>query len=151
QQAEPLVLPVKGLNIPFADVVLAGGETVEVERLDPPVFMVTGLVKRPGPFPYPPSASYTLSQALAFAGGVDEKIDPRYAKVYRRDAEGRVVSCVFKITGNGQIDTSRLLIKPGDIVAVEHTQRTRTRQAMANMFRISTGMVVGATYDLNPD
>ena len=151
QEAEPLVLPVKGLNIPFADIALQGGETVEIDRLEPPVFMVTGLVKRPGPFPYPPEASYSLTQALAFAGGVDESIDPRYAKVYRQDAEGQVVVCVFKISGDGQGKTSRLLIKPGDIVAVEHTQRTKTRQAMANMFRISTGLVVGATYDLNPN
>ena len=151
EQAEPLVLPVKGLNIPFADVVLTGGETVEVDRLEPRLFMVTGLVKRPGPFPYPEEASYDLSQALAFAGGVDESIDPRYAKVYRQDADGQIVSCAFKLSAKGEVHTSGLQIKPGDIVAVEHTQRTRTRQALASMFRISTGMVVGATYDLNPE
>ena len=146
---EPLVLPVKGLNIPFADVALYGGEAVEVEQLDPQVFMVTGLVNRPGPFPYPPGISYSVSQALAFAGGVDDQTDPQYTHIYRQDAEGRLLIAILKITDEGRIDTSRFKIKPGDIVAVEHTQRTRWRQTMANAFRISTGMVVGATYDLN--
>ncbi len=151
QQAEPLILPIKGMNIPFADVVLNGGETIEVERLEPRLFMVTGLVKRPGPFSYPEEASYNLSQALAFAGGVDDLLDPRYAQVYRQDADGQIIACAFTLAGDGEVNTSRVQIKPGDIVAVEHTSRTKRRQAMASMFRISTGMVVGATYDLNPD
>ena len=149
QQTEPLILPIKGMNIPFTDVALVGGETVEVERLEPLVFMVTGLVKRPGPFPYPPEASYNLTQALAFAGGVDEKIDPRYAKIYRQNADGQIIACAFKIVANGEANTSRVQIKPGDIIAVEHTSRTSMRQTMATFVRFSTGLGFG--YQLNPD
>lgn len=151
QQTAPLALPVKDGNIPFADVALTGGETVTVEHLEPQVFLVTGLVKKPGSFPYPSTTTYSLTQALSFAGGVDDLTDPRYAKVYRQDADGRILSAAFKIADDTQGKTSRFFIKPGDIVAVEHTSRTRWRQAWANMFRVTTGMVVGATYDVNSD
>ena len=148
EQTEPLVLPVKGLNIPFTDTVLNGGETIEVERLEPRLFMVTGLVKRPGPFSYPEEASYNLSQALAFAGGVDDLLDPRYAQVYRQDADGQIIACAFTLAGDGEVNTSRVQIKPGDIIAVEHTSRTSFRQALTTFIRFSTG--IGFGYQLNP-
>ncbi len=145
-----LVLPVKGLSIPFADVALQGGETVEVERLDPQLFTVTGLVNKPGAFPYPPGASYSLLQALAFAGGIDDTADPRYAKIYRQDAEGKILAAVFPISSKHLTQAPGIAIKPGDVVAVEHTPRTRTRRALAGVFRIGTGAYLGATYNLNP-
>ena len=148
---EPLVVPVKGLNVPFADVALAGGETVEIERLEQEVFTVTGLVRKPDTFAYPPGVQYSLTQALAFAGGVDDTADPRYAKIYRQAADGQVLAAVFRISDKHTAEASKALIKQGDIVAVENTSRTRTRRALADFFRVSTGIYAGATYDLNPN
>ncbi len=54
KKLEPIVLPVKGLNIPFADVVLRNGDSVIVERFREPLITVVGLVNRPGNFQYPP-------------------------------------------------------------------------------------------------
>lgn len=86
---ETLVLPVRGLNIPFADVALAEGDTIVVEPPREQSVTIVGLVARPGNMPYPPGAHYTLIQALAFAGGLDLMADPRFVSVYRLAPDGR--------------------------------------------------------------
>ena len=143
QISEALVLPVKGANIPFANVVLHDGDSVIVERLQLPLFSVVGLVKSPGNFPYPPDVRYNLMQALAFAGGLDRATEPRYATIYRLKPDGTIVSAVFEVVhvGNGSRLTEALntVIKPGDIIAVEHTPRTRTKQFLDMVFRINVG------------
>ena len=140
QEPESLVLPVKGFNIPFADVVLQDGDSVIVERLQPPLFTVMGLVSRPGNFPYPPDVRYNLAQALAFAGGLNEVADPRYATIYRLKPDGGIVSAVFPIIDGSKLtDAADTSIKPGDIVAVEHTPRTRTAVFLDRIFRINIG------------
>jgi len=140
-KSKPLVLPVKGLNIPFADVVLYDGDSVIVERLEQPLFTVVGLVNRPGNFPYPPDVQYNLMQAVGFAGGLDRAAEPRYATVYRLKSDGTTVSAIFKIADGSKLtDATSTLIKPGDIVAVEHTPRTRTRLFLERVFRINFGI-----------
>jgi len=138
---EPLVLPVKGFNIPFADVALQDGDSIIVERLEQPLFTVLGLVNRPGNFPYPPDVQYNLMQALGFAGGLDKTAEPRYATVYRLKPDRTVVRAAFKIVDGSKLtDASSTLIKPGDIIAVEHTPRTRTKLFLDSVFRINLGI-----------
>lgn len=138
---EPLVLPVKGLNIPFADVALQDGDSVTVERLEQPLFTVVGLVNKPGNFQYPPDVRYNLMQALGFAGGLDQATEPRYATVYRLKPDNTVVRAVFKIVDDSQLTNAlSTLIKPGDIIAVEHTPRTRTKLFLDRVFRINLGI-----------
>ena len=144
EQNQEIALPVKGLNIPFADVALKGGQTVEIQRLDPKVFTVIGLVKRPGSFQYPPGVQYNLLQALGFAGGLDEVSDPQYVKVYRQDAQQQLVAAIFKIGRKDLHETANMSIRPGDCVSVEQTSRTRTRKVLAGIFRI--GLYSGASY-----
>jgi len=138
-----IVLPVKGINIPFADCELKDGDSVIVERLQLPLFSVVGLVKNAGNFPYPPDAEYNLMQALAFAGGLDRATEPRYATVYRRKQDGTIVSVFFEVVsvenGAGLTDALKTEIKPGDVIAVEHTPRTRTKQFLDTVFRINVG------------
>jgi len=146
RESEPLVLPVKGLNIPFADVALKDGDTVEVERLEQPLFTVIGLVNRPGNFPYPPDVQYNLMQAVGFAGGLNQAAEPRYATVYRQKPDSTIVSAIFKvIDGSKLTNASNVLIKPGDIVAVEHTSRTRTKLFLDRVFRINMCVYVPLT------
>ena len=143
QESKTLVLPVKGLNIPFADVVLQDGDGVIVEPLQPSIVTVMGLVSRPGNFPYPPDVRYNLAQALGFAGGLNEVADPRYVTVHRLKPDGKIVSAVFPIKdGERLTDAANTLIRPGDIVDVEYTPRTRTNVFLANVFRISIGTYV---------
>ena len=144
-----IVLPVKGLNIPFADAELQDGDIVEVEQINPQVFTVIGLVNKSGTFSYPPGVRYNLMQALAFAGGVDQIAAPRYARVYRQCADGSIISASFRLKGTSPVDAANLIIKPGDIVAVEHTFSTKARLFLAQIFRVTAGVNAFATYRLD--
>ena len=140
QKSESIILPVKDFNIPFADVALQGGDSVIVERLGAMLFTVMGLVNRPDNLPYPPDAQYTLMQAIGFGGGLNLVAEPRYATVYRLKRDGSCVSATFPIRGDTELaDASNTLIKPGDIIAVEHTPRTRTAMFLDRVFRINVG------------
>jgi len=144
--SEPLVLPVKGLRIPFEDIQLARGAIVEVEPVKPDVFTVIGLVKNPGAYPYPPNVRYNLLQALAYGGGVNEVADPRYIRVYRQNAKGEIVDATFKIGGEGVADAAGVQIKPGDVISVEQTQRTRTRILLSEVVRVTFGINLSGWY-----
>jgi polysaccharide export outer membrane protein len=133
---DPVFLPVKGLNIPFANVALEGGETIEVVRFEPDTFTIVGLVTAPGAFEYPPEVSYNLMQSLAVAGGVDVFADPRYATVFRKDADGTILPATFEIQGNGLVTASALRIKPGDVIVVGHTAASWTRALVRELFRV---------------
>ena len=149
QNSKSLVLPIKGLNIPFADVALYDGDMVIVERLQMPLFTVIGLVNRPGNFEYPPDSQFNLMQALAFAGGLNPIADPRYVTIYRLKPDGTIVSVYFKLVstdhGPSLTDALNVKIKPGDIVSVEHTPRTRTNMFLERIFRIN----IGTYFNLN--
>jgi len=131
-----LVLPVRNLNVPFTDVPLYDGDMVEVSKLDPEVFTVLGLAVSPGAFPYPPDATFTLAQALAFAGGTDPGLSPPYVTIYRQDNDGQVVSAVFGIDKRSMAKAARIKIKPGDVISVDQTLATRTKLIMREMFSI---------------
>ena len=146
KQSDPVLLPVKDMNIPFADVALVGGETVEVRQIDRAIFTVTGLVNAPGAFPCSPDIDYTLFQAIGYAGGINAVASPKYATIYRRDAGGEIVSAVFKFVDKKLTRGAGIKIRPGDMIVLEPTLRTDTRQALANVFRV----VLGATYNFNP-
>ncbi len=128
------ILPVRGSTIPLTDVILAGGETIVVEPRLEEQFTVIGLVRKPGRQSYPQSSQYNLMQALALAGGTDPTAAPRYATVYRKDGNERVITCTFKIDGTEFISSANILIKPGDVISVEHTQGTWTRTFFSSIF-----------------
>ncbi|MBN1127128.1 MAG: SLBB domain-containing protein [Sedimentisphaerales bacterium] len=138
-----LVLPVKGLNIPFADIQLKEGDVIEVERIGEQVFTVIGLVKKPGTFSYPPEANYNLPVALAVAGGVNDTADPQYVHVYRPTPAGDVVDAVFSIkAGQDFLSAMNIFIKPGDVLAVEHTDRTRRNLLLSDILSLRAGVAL---------
>lgn len=139
------ILPVKGLNIPVGDVALVGGETIEVERYEPDTFTVIGLVKKSGAYEYPPEVTYNLMQALAVAGGVDTIADPPYATIFRKDKTGKILAATFGIAGSGMAQSSSFEIKPGDVIAVEHTALSWTRSLLADVLRINIGFFFDPT------
>ncbi len=144
-----VILPVKGMNIPFADVALGEGDSVVVERLTMQTISILGLVNGPGSFPYPPGTTYNLGEALALAGGLDFVARPRYVSVYRPKADGTVASATFQfVKPKRQEQLTEALtvkVKPGDIISVEHTPRTRTNVFFDRIVRISLG------WYFNPD
>jgi protein involved in polysaccharide export with SLBB domain len=143
---ETLVLPVRGLNIPFADVTLAEGDTVVVEPPREQSVAIVGLVTHPGNMPYPPGTRYNLIQAIAYAGGLDLVADPRYVCVYRLAPDGEIVSARFQLVNPHReqqlTETLALPLKPGDVVSVEHTPRTRMNVFFDRVFRITLGLYV---------
>lgn len=144
-----IMLPVKGMNIPFADVALREGDSVVVERLTMQTISVLGLVNAPGSFPYPPGVTYNLGEALALASGLDLVARPRYVSVYRPRVDGTVASVTFHFVNPKRqeqlTEALTIEVKPGDIISVEHTPRTRTNVFFDRIVRISLG------WYFNPD
>lgn len=103
------------------------------------VFTVMGLVHHPDAFPYPSDVKYNLMEALAFAGGLNMVADPRVVKIYRQDLDGKIVSATFGVDKKSLNDAYKVTIKPGDVIYVDHTLRTRTNQFLAEVFHISVG------------
>ena len=148
ENSQVLLLPVRGLNIPFADVALQEGDAVVVEPLVVSFVSVLGLVNRPGNFEYPSGTQYNLGQVIALAGGLDRVTDPRYATIYRLEADGDIVHAVFQIQGGRHdselTDAFSVPVRPGDIVAVEQTPRTRSNQFIDRVLRFNFGTYVSA-------
>jgi len=132
-------------NIPLADIALEGGETVVVEPALERQFAVIGLVRKSGVFSYPAQRRYNLMQALALAGGVDSNAAPRYATVYRKRMDGSLLGATFKIDGTSLTDASNIAIKDGDVIAVEHTQGSWTRQFLSQVFGFRANVSVTST------
>jgi protein involved in polysaccharide export with SLBB domain len=141
---ETVVLPVRGLNIPLRDVGLNEGDTVVVERPPTMYVSVLGLVGTPGTYPYPSDVRYNLAQTLGLAGGLDMVAEPRFVSVYRLDASGEVVSANFRFIQKGKrlelTEALALEIKPGDVIDVMHTPRTRKNVFLDRFFRINLGL-----------
>ncbi len=136
-----MLLPVVGKNIPFRDVALEEGDTVVVEHIRMPLFSVLGLVLQPGNFDYPPTAQYTLAQAIAYAGGLDPIADPRYVTIYRQGPDGALVRIALRLIEKSHFtEVLATPIRPGDVVAVEQTPRTRMNLAINNLVRINAGV-----------
>jgi protein involved in polysaccharide export with SLBB domain len=112
------------------------------EHIDTRTFTVTGLVREPGVFPYPTNVQYSLIDAIATAGGADLIADPHFAKIYRRDASGKIVTAVFKIDKSSISKATNVIIKPGDIVSLEPTFQTQTNLFLSQVFRFNIGTYI---------
>ena len=116
------------------------------ERLEEPLFSVLGLVNKQGNFPYPPDSQYNLMQAIGFAGGLDRVAEPHFATIYRLKHDGTIASAVFQIVNTGEKsmlkEALNIPIKPGDIIDVEHTPRTRTNEFLNGLFRVNIGTYI---------
>jgi len=115
-------------------------QVAKYQRESERVFTVMGLVQKPNAFPYPPDVQYNLMEALAFAGGMNMVADPRYVKIYRQDANGEIVSAVFGIDSKSFLEAYRVAIKPGDVIYVDHTLRTRMNQFLADVLQLRLGV-----------
>ena len=118
--SKTIVLPVKGLYIPFADIVLEDGDSVIVERMQMPFVSVLGLVNKPGTYEYPPDVHYNLMQALALANGLDRPSNPRYATIYRLKPDGTITHAIFQVAKVKKASklgyAMNTNIKPGDVI-----------------------------------
>jgi hypothetical protein len=78
-------------------------------------------------------------EALAFAGGLNMTADPRYVKVFRHDVDGKITSATFSVDSKSMANAYGVRIKPGDVIYVDHTLRTRMNQFLADVLQIRVG------------
>ncbi len=140
EDAKPVVLPVKGLNMPFADIALKGGDYVEVEQANREDYTVVGLVKMPGAVKCHPEVKYNAMQVIAMAGGVDRVTEPKYVTIFRQKKDGKIIKATFKINGKGHTNAYNVRVKPGDIISVDQTDRTKFRASMSQILKMTLGM-----------
>lgn len=114
-------------------------QVAKYQRESERVFTVMGLVNQPDAFPYPPDVQYNLMEALAFARGLDMVADPRYVKIFRQDASGKVVSAIFSIDSKALVKAYGVAIKPGDVIYVDHTLSTRANKFLSQVFQLRFG------------
>ena len=114
-------------------------EIQKYQRENERVFTVMGLVKNPNAFQYPPDVQYNLMESLAYAGGLNMTADPRYVKVYRQDNDGEIISATFSVDSKSFLEAYAVAIKPGDVIYVDHTLRTRVNQFIADVFNFRVG------------
>jgi len=114
-------------------------EVAKYQRESERVFTVMGLVNIPNAFPYPPDVRYNLMEALAFAGGLNMTADPRYVKIYRQDDSGEILSATFGVDSDSLLQAYGVAIKPGDVIYVDHTLRTRINQFLSDVLQIRVG------------
>jgi len=142
-----VVVPVKGTNVAFTNTPLKKGDVIQVEGAEAQYFTVTGLVTRPGAYPYPSGEEYNLAQAIGFAGGAGE-FAPDLVHIYRKDADGRVLMAKVRMTGNDAMSAINIPVRPGDLIAVEHTSGSSIKNFLARIMGI--GVDVGGRVDLLP-
>jgi protein involved in polysaccharide export with SLBB domain len=112
------------------------------EHRDERTFAVMGLVREPDSFEYPPNAHFTLTDALAMAGGTNVTANPQYATIYRQDANGEVVSATFKIDSAHMAEASKVLIEPGDIISVDRSFSTELNMALDKLLHFGVGATI---------
>jgi polysaccharide biosynthesis/export protein len=76
------------------DIILSGGDTLYVNKA--PMFYIYGEAQRPGP--YRIERGMTVMQALAQGGGPTVRGSENRLRLHRRDAAGKVVEYVPKLT-----------------------------------------------------
>jgi len=134
-----ILLPVSGLNIPFADVELLGGEEIEVARVNPRSIAVVGLVKKPGVFATQPDVTYNLAQTLALAEGADRMANPRYAKICRQGPKGALLTRPVRIDGEHLSFAAAVPVRAGDVIVLENTVESDLRMILLEIMRVSVG------------
>jgi len=139
-----VLLPVDGAGAPFPDTAIGPGDVIEVERQPPRYFTIQGLVMRPGAYPYPPGEQYSLSLAIAFAGGL-AKYAPRRAEIHRPTESGGLTT--IRVSTEPDV-AEDIIIKPGDVISVAPSLGYHVKNFFSEFFR--TGFYAGANYDMAP-
>jgi polysaccharide biosynthesis/export protein len=80
------------------------------------MFFVDGAVRKPGS--YPLGRRYSLSQALATAGGVDPELNSNDISIFRRQAPGKVQTIALNLTEVMSGSIADPDIRPDDVIVV---------------------------------
>jgi polysaccharide export outer membrane protein len=80
------------------------------------MFFVDGAVRKPGS--YPLGRRYSLTQALATAGGVDPELNSNDISIFRRQGPGEVQTIALNLSDVMSGNVADPPIQPDDVVIV---------------------------------
>jgi polysaccharide export outer membrane protein len=125
---------------------LESGDTLVVEAEGNAAVYVAGLVTHPGAVPVPTRSNISLMAAIAASGGLIDFLDPDEATLYRTLADGQRCQAKIDLKAIQEGCQQDPPLRPGDVVFVPATAKTRIRQwALENLRFGPFGMT--AVYD----
>jgi polysaccharide export outer membrane protein len=123
------------------------GDVVEVERRPTDSIFVTGLVRGGGPISVPVGTKMSFQQAIASSGGLKDDVDPREATLIRLSANGEPLRVRIDLNRIYDGSDPTFYLKPGDVIDVYHTDRTRTLEMFNRLIRLGAGAGLDMTYN----
>ena len=109
---------------------IGDGGVIMVEKRDPEVIYVQGLVKIPNRYEFPVGEDLRVLNAISLAGGISNQLANKIY-VVRKSAQGQDPSVIeVSLRQAKHSDDSNILLGPGDVVTVEHTPATVVMEAL---------------------
>lgn len=106
------------------------GGVIMVEKRDPAMIYVQGLVKIPNRYEFPVGEDLHLLDAISLAGGVSNQMANKIF-VVRKSAEGKDPTVIeVSLRQAKRSSDSNILLGPGDVISVEHTPATVVMEAL---------------------
>lgn len=109
---------------------VADGGVIMVEKRDPEVIYVQGLVKKPDRYEFPVGEDLRLLDAISLAGGMSNQLANKIYVVRKTD-EGQnpnVIEVSYRAATHSA--DSNLILGPGDVIKVAHTPGTVMMEAL---------------------
>ena len=109
---------------------VADGGVIMVEKRDPEVIYVQGLVKKPDRYVFPVGEDLRLLDAVSLAGGISNQLANKIY-VVRKTAQGQdptVIEVSYRAATHS--DDSNILLGAGDVIKVAHTPATVVMEAL---------------------
>ncbi len=115
---------------------LESGDLIVVEPAEMNAIFVTGLVNAPAPIPLPQHGNLSLVRTLAAAGGLRDFLDPEEATLWRKLPGGQQVRAKIDLADVLAGKAPDIALRPGDVLDIPHTAKTRVREWVAANIRI---------------
>ncbi len=109
---------------------ISDGGVIMVEKRDPAMIYVQGLVKAPNRYEFPVGEDLRLLDAISLAGGISNQLANKIY-IVRRSAQGKdptVIEVSYRSATHSA--DSNVLLGPGDVVKVAHTPATVVMEAL---------------------
>jgi hypothetical protein len=120
---------------------LEDGDVVYVAKRSVKPIYVSGLVRKPGEFPFPINQDIRLLDAIALAGGCQNPAADKVLVIRQppgQDQPIRIEASIQSAKSGGD----NLQLGPGDAVLVEHTPLSAVVEAVQSLFRVGLGASV---------
>lgn len=110
--------------------IIEDGGVVMVEKRDPEVIYIQGLVRKPDRYEFPVGEDLHLLDAIALAGGISNQLANKIY-IVRKTAQGSdptVIEVSYRAATHST--ESNMLLGPGDVIKVAHTPATVFMEAL---------------------